>query len=155
MRGNATIEREAESDDGGKGIMYDCVFHSTCFPYSLLVFAFSLFFCPCVCRWFPAGQVVFLAPTRPLVTQQVEACYNVVGMPIDATAQLQGGVSPKERSGRWASKRVFYCTAQTFANDLSSGRASAKRIVLVVFDEGTIGFSFSPLVPVVVAYATW
>lgn len=27
------------------------------------------------------GKVVFVAPTRPLVTQQIEACRRSVGMP--------------------------------------------------------------------------
>lgn len=28
-----------------------------------------------------AGKVVFLAPTKPLVNQQVEACYGIMGIP--------------------------------------------------------------------------
>ena len=31
-------------------------------------------------RWYPFKKVIFLAPTKPLVSQQVEACYNVMGM---------------------------------------------------------------------------
>lgn len=30
-------------------------------------------------RWYPQAKVVFMAPTKPLVAQQIEACYNVVG----------------------------------------------------------------------------
>lgn len=30
-------------------------------------------------RWYPARKVVFLAPTKPLVSQQVEACFNIMG----------------------------------------------------------------------------
>ena len=86
-------------------------------------------------RWFPTGQVVFLAPTRPLVTQQIEACYRVVGMPERCTAQMQGTTSVSKRGELWRDRRVFYCTPQTFENDLKSGRAAAKRVVLVVVDE--------------------
>ncbi|RYG44432.1 DEAD/DEAH box helicase, partial [archaeon] len=98
--------------------------------------------CGCVangrdkCRWFPTGQVVFLAPTRPLVSQQIEACYRIVGMPMSVTAQMMGSVKAAERIHYWTSRRVFYCTPQTFVNDINHGRVDAKRIVLVVIDEG-------------------
>lgn len=32
-------------------------------------------------RWFPQGKVVFMAPTKPLVAQQKEACRVVMGIP--------------------------------------------------------------------------
>ena len=32
-------------------------------------------------RWFPAGKVIFMAPTRPLVTQQIGACHDIVAIP--------------------------------------------------------------------------
>ncbi|KAH9692064.1 DEAD-box ATP-dependent RNA helicase FANCM [Citrus sinensis] len=32
-------------------------------------------------RWFPDGKIVFAAPSRPLVMQQIEACHNIVGIP--------------------------------------------------------------------------
>jgi len=31
------------------------------------------------------GKIVFAAPSRPLVTQQIEACHNIVGIPQVAT----------------------------------------------------------------------
>ena len=30
-------------------------------------------------RWYPQSKVVFMAPTKPLVAQQIEACYNIMG----------------------------------------------------------------------------
>lgn len=31
-------------------------------------------------RWFPLGKIIFLAPTKPLVAQQIEACYKITGI---------------------------------------------------------------------------
>ena len=41
-------------------------------------------------RWYPQGKVVFMAPTKPLVAQQIEACYNIMGIPQDHTAEMTG-----------------------------------------------------------------
>ena len=86
-------------------------------------------------RWFPQGQIVFLAPTKPLVTQQVQACHDAAGIPASDTAQLLGFVKPSLRAQLWSQRRMFFCTPQSFANDLKSGAIDPKRIVLIVFDE--------------------
>lgn len=31
-------------------------------------------------RWYPNRKIVFLAPTKPLVAQQIEACFRIMGM---------------------------------------------------------------------------
>jgi Fanconi anemia group M protein len=41
-------------------------------------------------RWFPRGKVVFMAPTKPLVHQQIESCYKVMGIPKEDTAEMTG-----------------------------------------------------------------
>ncbi|MCJ1415588.1 3'-5' DNA helicase [Xylographa parallela] len=86
-------------------------------------------------RWTKDAQIVFVAPTKPLVSQQVEACFNIAGIPRSATTLLTGNTSPGIRAEEWQSKRVFFMTPQTIVNDLKSGIADPKRIVLLVVDE--------------------
>ncbi|MCJ1290070.1 3'-5' DNA helicase [Xylographa carneopallida] len=86
-------------------------------------------------RWTRDAQIVFVAPTRPLVSQQVEACFNIAGIPRSATTLLTGNTSPGIRAEEWQTKRVFFMTPQTIVNDLKSGIADPKKIVLLVVDE--------------------
>ncbi|GJN28614.1 hypothetical protein PR202_gb16761 [Eleusine coracana subsp. coracana] len=72
-------------------------------------------------RWFPEGKIVFTAPSRPLVTQQIEACHNVVGIPQEWAVEMKGSDSPSDRSVYWKSKRVFFVTPQVLDNDIQSG----------------------------------
>lgn len=44
-------------------------------------------------RWYPQGKIIFIAPTKPLVAQQIEACYNIMGIPESVTAELTGQYS--------------------------------------------------------------
>ena len=41
-------------------------------------------------RWYPSGKIIFLAPTKPLVAQQVKACYNIMGIPKEHTTEMTG-----------------------------------------------------------------
>ena len=41
-------------------------------------------------RWYPSGKVIFLAPTKPLVAQQVKACYNIMGISKEHTTEMTG-----------------------------------------------------------------
>lgn len=41
-------------------------------------------------RWYPSGKIVFMAPTKPLVAQQIEACFKVMGIPQAHMAELTG-----------------------------------------------------------------
>lgn len=86
-------------------------------------------------RWTKDAQIVFVAPTKPLVSQQVEACFGIAGIPRSQTTMLTGGISPGLRAEEWASKRVFFMTPQTIINDLKTGICDPKKIVLLVVDE--------------------
>lgn len=79
--------------------------------------------------------MIFLAPTKPLVNQQIVACHNVMGIPEEDIAHLEGSVAASKRETLWKYKRVFFCTPQTLMNDLSNGRCDARSIVCIVLDE--------------------
>ena len=85
-------------------------------------------------RWFTKGKIIFMAPTRPLVAQQIQACLGVTDIPSDDTAVLLDK-SRKNRPQIWESKRVFFTTPQVVENDLKAGTLNPKEIVCLVIDE--------------------
>ena len=100
-------------------------------------------------RWTTDAQIVFVAPTKPLVSQQVKACFEIAGIPKSATTMLTGGISPGLRAEEWQSKRVFFMTPQTIVNDLKTGICVPKRLVLIVVDEAhraTGGYAYVEVV---------
>lgn len=86
-------------------------------------------------RWAPNSKIIFLAPAKPLVTQQIEACYNTCGIPARQLAELTGGVNKARRTAAYKERRVFFLTPQTFRNDLGSGLIKAKEVSCIVIDE--------------------
>ena len=86
-------------------------------------------------RWTIDTQIVFVAPTKPLVSQQVKACFEIAGIPRSATSMLTGNTPPGLRAEEWNNKRVFFMTPQTIINDLKTGICDPKRLVLLVVDE--------------------
>nr|TKS15761.1 hypothetical protein D5086_0000030070 [Populus alba] len=99
-------------------------------------------------RWFPddlmegyglgeksSGKIVFAAPSRPLVMQQIEACHNIVGTPQEWTIDMTGQVCPTKRACFWKTKRVFFVTPQVLEEDIQSGTCLAKHLVCLVMDE--------------------
>ncbi|KAJ4415094.1 3'-5' DNA helicase [Gnomoniopsis sp. IMI 355080] len=86
-------------------------------------------------RWTKDAKIIFVAPTKPLASQQVEACLNVAGIPRSDATLLTGEIAPSLREGEWGKRRLFFMTPQTLQNDLSKGHADPKSIVLLVIDE--------------------
>ncbi|GER37833.1 ATP-dependent DNA helicase MPH1 [Striga asiatica] len=86
-------------------------------------------------RWFPEGKIVFAAPSRPLVLQQIEACHNIVGIPQEWTIDLTGQTNPKRRADLWKDRRVFFVTPQVLEKDIHSGSCLVKHLVCLVVDE--------------------
>ena len=85
-------------------------------------------------RWFPRGKIIFMAPTKPLVAQQIKACCGITGIPTSEVAILLDK-SRRNRADIWDSKTVFFTTPQVVENDLTAGIIDPKEVVLLVIDE--------------------
>lgn len=100
-------------------------------------------------RWTTHAQIVFMAPTKPLIAQQMEACYGIVGIPKKDTVLMTGETTPAARADQWLEKRVFFMTPQTVINDLKTGICDPKKFVLLVVDEAhkaTGGYAYTEVV---------
>lgn len=86
-------------------------------------------------NWYPAGKIIFVAPTRPLVTQQVQECKKISGIPTSACIELTGSTLNQKRVQIYEQKRVIFATPQVIENDLNSGILQAKEVRLIVIDE--------------------
>ena len=87
-------------------------------------------------RWFPTGRLAFLAPTKPLIHQQIKAVRKTVGLPKSAMAELTGALKPEERGKLWRGAcRLFFLTPQTLVNDLEQCLCPAHELVCLVIDE--------------------
>ncbi|KAH8298497.1 hypothetical protein KR044_007748 [Drosophila immigrans] len=69
-------------------------------------------------RWYPDGKLIFMAPTRPLVSQQIAACQKIMPFPADDTVELTGRLPRAKRAELWTSKRVFFATPQVVQSDM-------------------------------------
>ena len=84
--------------------------------------------------WFPDQKVIFLAPTRPLVRQQVSALNNLQEMaPRDLILEVSGQIPAKKREQLYDKYRVIFGTPQTIENDIKDERLDKKKIIMLIF----------------------
>lgn len=86
-------------------------------------------------RWYPQGKIIFVAPTRPLVTQQIQECRKISGIPSRDCVELTGLIGTDKRRVFWEQRRVFFATPQVIENDLTSGLLPAQFVRCIVIDE--------------------
>lgn len=80
-------------------------------------------------------SLIFQAHSRPLVNQQIDACYQVVAIPEHDTCELTGKSAKSKRIELWNSKRVFFATPQVIQNDISDPSFPTSQIKLIIVDE--------------------
>ncbi|XP_037729849.1 uncharacterized protein LOC119560461 isoform X2 [Drosophila subpulchrella] len=90
-------------------------------------------------RWYPKGKIVFMAPTRPLVSQQIHASQKIMPFASADTVQLTGQLPRPKRAELWATKRVFFATPQVVHSDMLEADGGSSfpfgSIKLIVVDE--------------------
>ncbi|CAI8509821.1 unnamed protein product [Hanseniaspora opuntiae] len=102
-------------------------------------------------RWFwptTKSKIVFVAPTRPLVAQIIQACLGITGIPPEHMCILLDK-KPKERGPLYQKNSVFIGTPQIIEKDLHNGTLSPHDIKLLIIDEchkSTGNFSYVKIV---------
>lgn len=77
-----------------------------------------------VYRWYPEGKIVFVAPTKPLVAQQIEACHQVCGIPGSDAVELTGQVQKAARAASVGQTYSNCCVRPSSRSTFLSGSRS-------------------------------
>ena len=86
-------------------------------------------------KWYPKGKIFFLAPSKPLVSQQYECILKITKFDKNDICELTGNILKKERINFYKNKKIFFMTPQTLENDLIKKSFDPTEIVLIIFDE--------------------
>jgi len=80
-------------------------------------------------------KILFLAPTKPLVTQHAKTLTEFLTISEDHISIFTGEVSPEKRKKQWDESRIIVSTPQVIENDLLSHRISLTDVSFIIFDE--------------------
>ncbi|XP_055551484.1 Fanconi anemia group M protein homolog [Wyeomyia smithii] len=86
-------------------------------------------------RWYPLGKVIYVAPKRSFIAEQMAACENLVKFP---TGDLVDMVfKPNDRLLYWMSKRIFFITSHMLLCDITRAGENLplEQTKLIVIDE--------------------
>lgn len=106
-----------------------------CLPTGLGKTAIALLLAVQRATLYPTSKIVFVAPTKPLVEQQLETFQKHITLDEAEFALFTGSVSPKKREELWASCRFIFSTPQTIENDVLANRYTLEEVSLLVIDE--------------------
>lgn len=87
-------------------------------------------------RWFKDGLIFFVAPTKPLVTQQSQSFGSTITeIPLNQIAELNGNMSKQNRQKAYKTCKVFFMTPQTLQSDIQDCLFDPTKLTLLVIDE--------------------
>jgi Fanconi anemia group M protein len=81
------------------------------------------------------SQVLFLAPTKPLVEQHRKTFKEFIEAEEEELLTVSGEVRPELRKELYKDAKIIFATPQTIENDLLTKRLKLDNTSLVVFDE--------------------
>lgn len=82
----------------------------------------------------PKSKALFLAPTRPLVSQHKKTFERVFKIGLEMRL-ITGETKPEERFKLYRNADIIFATPQTAQNDIKSGLLDLSDFSLVIFDE--------------------
>ena len=82
----------------------------------------------------PNSNIIFLAPTKPLVDQHKKTFEDVLNIETSKLLVLTGSISPEKRAEMYETASIIFITPQTLQNDLIRG-LTLTNISLIIFDE--------------------
>lgn len=80
-------------------------------------------------------KVIFLAPTRPLISQHYETLKKLLDLDENEISKFTGEVDNEDRLLKWVTSRVIVSTPQVVLNDMRNGLFNISKYGLIVFDE--------------------
>ncbi|MBI4362040.1 MAG: DEAD/DEAH box helicase [Euryarchaeota archaeon] len=83
----------------------------------------------------PGGQVLMLAPTKPLVLQHAESFKKFLTLEPHELVVLTGQTAASQRARLFRDAVAVFATPQGIRNDLADGLYGLRRVRLVIFDE--------------------
>lgn len=82
----------------------------------------------------PTNRILFLSPTKPLVSQHTRFLQTNLTTP-DAVTMFTGEVNPDERLQAWKDHQIIVSTPQVIENDLIAKRLDLHDVSLIIYDE--------------------
>ncbi len=84
---------------------------------------------------YPGSQIIFLAPTKPLIQQHYQTFKELSNFNEDQMVLITGAISPEKRVNLYKTGQFFFITPQTLQNDIINSRIDLSNVSLIVFDE--------------------
>lgn len=84
---------------------------------------------------YPNSKILFLGPTRPLISQYYNLFLKHTTLKEEDMAIFTGLVTPKKREELWITSKIIFSTPQGLENDVISNRINLEDVSLVGFDE--------------------